>query len=64
MSKECIDRINTTIRKQTNKNQWRSTDAVVTWFQNIESKDISSLKKNRYCGFLYVYIKEPYDEFY
>ena len=41
MSKECIDRINTIIRKQTNVNQWRNTDAVVTWFQNIENKDIS-----------------------
>ena len=30
VSKECIDRINTIIRKQTNKNQWRNTDAVVT----------------------------------
>ena len=41
MSKECIDRINTIIRKQTNVNRWRNTDAVVTWFQNIENKDIS-----------------------
>ena len=41
MSKEYIDRINTTIRKKTtNVNQWRNTDAVVTWFQNIENKDI------------------------
>ena len=41
MSKECIDRINTIIRKQTYVNQWRNTDAVLTWFQNIENKDIS-----------------------
>ena len=41
MSKECIDRINTIIRKQTNVNRWRNTDTVVTWFQNIENKDIS-----------------------
>ena len=41
VSKEYIDRINTTIRKKTtNVNQWRNTDAVVTWFQNIENKDI------------------------
>ena len=45
MSKECIDRINTIIRKQTNVNRWRNTDAVVTWFQNIENKDISLFLK-------------------
>ena len=28
-----------------NVNQWRKTDAVVTWFQNIENKGISSFIK-------------------
>ena len=40
-SKEYIDSINKIIREKTNANQWRNTDAVVTWFQNIENKDIS-----------------------
>ena len=45
VSKEYIDSIKKSIREKTNVNQWRNTDAVVTWFQNIENKDISSFIK-------------------
>ena len=45
VSKEYIDSIKKSIREKTNENQWRNTDAVVTWFQNIENKDISSFIK-------------------
>ena len=40
-SKEYIDSINKIITEKTNVNQWRNTDAEVTWFQNIENKNIS-----------------------
>ena len=39
--KEYLDSINKIIREKTNVNQWRNTDADVTWFQNIENTDIS-----------------------
>ena len=45
VSKEYIDSINKIIREKTNVNQWRNTDAVITWFQNIENKEISSFIK-------------------
>ena len=45
VSKEYIDNINKIIREKTNVHQWRNTDPVVTWFQNIENKDISSFIK-------------------
>ena len=45
VNKEYIDSINKIIREKTNVNQWRNTDAVVTWFQNIENKEISSFIK-------------------
>ena len=44
VSKEYTDSINKTIREKINVNQWRNT-AVVTWFQNIENKDISFFVK-------------------
>ena len=45
VSREYIDNINKIIIEKTNVNQWRNTDAVITWFQNIENKDISSFIK-------------------
>ena len=45
VSKEHIDIINKTIIEKTDVNQWRNTDAVVTWFQNTENKDINSFIK-------------------
>ena len=45
VSKEYIDSINKIIREKANVNQWRNTDAVVTGFQNIENKEISSFIK-------------------
>ena len=46
VSKEYIDIIKQLLEKKTtNVNQWRNTDAVVTWFQNIENKDICSFIK-------------------
>ena len=45
VSKEYIDSINKIVREETNVNQWRNTDAVLTWFQNIENKEISSALK-------------------
>ena len=45
LSKEHIDNINKILREKTNVNQLRNTDAVVTWFKNIENKHISSFIK-------------------
>ena len=33
-----MDTINENIRKQTNVNQWKNTEQVITWFKNIKSK--------------------------
>ena len=41
VSKEHTDTINKIIREKTYVKQWRNTDAVVMWFQNIKNKDIS-----------------------
>ena len=51
MSKEYIDSINKIITEKTNVNQWRKSDAVVTWFQNIQNKDISSFIKLDFVDF-------------
>ena len=45
VSKEYINSINRVIRKKNNVNQWRNTDAIVTWFKSIESKNIISFLK-------------------
>ena len=37
-----MDTINENIRKQTNVNQWKNTEQVITWFKNIKSKKTSS----------------------
>ena len=51
MSKEYIDGINKIITEKTNVNQWRKRDTVVTWFQNIQNKDISSFIKLDFVDF-------------
>ena len=51
MSKEYIDSINKIITEKTNVNQWRKRDTVVTWFQNIQNKDISSFIKLDFVDF-------------
>ena len=45
VSKHYIDQINKSIRKKLNVNQWRNTQAVITWFENIKSKSSSSVIK-------------------
>ena len=37
--------INKSIRERLNANLWRSTQAVITWFKNIQSKSSSSFIK-------------------
>ena len=38
VSKQILDRINTTIRNSTKPNQWRSTKDVISWFKAIPNK--------------------------
>ena len=38
ISKQILEKINLTIRKQSGLNQWRSTDDVIQWFKRIEAK--------------------------
>ena len=45
VSKHYIDQINNSIREKLNVNQWRNTQAVITWFKNIKSKSSSSFMK-------------------
>ena len=45
VSKHYIDQINNSIREKLNVNQWRNTQAVITWFKNIKSKSSSSFIK-------------------
>ena len=45
VSKQYIDQVNKSIREKLNVNQWRNTQAVVTWFKNIKSKSSSSFIK-------------------
>ena len=42
VSKHYINQINKSIREKLNVNQWRNTQAVITWFKNIKSKSSSS----------------------
>ena len=51
-SKTLIDKINTTIRKNSNLNQWKNTEEVITWFKN------SKFNKN------YRFIKFDITKFY
>ena len=39
ISKQILDRINSTIRSKTNSNQWRNTRSVIDWFSNIREKN-------------------------
>ena len=45
VSKHYIDQINKSIREKLNVNQWRNTQAVITWLENIKSKSSSSFTK-------------------
>ena len=45
VSKHYIDHINKSIREKLNVNQWRNTQAVITWFKNIKRKSRSSFIK-------------------
>ena len=38
VSKQLLDNINSTVRKSTKLQQWRSTSAVITWFYNLPNK--------------------------
>ena len=38
ISKNILDRINSTIAKKHNLNQWKNTTAVINWFKSIENK--------------------------
>eukprot|EP00795_Rhopilema_esculentum_P006594 gene6594-biopygen8103 len=38
ISKQILDRINTTIRNQTTLNQWKNTSSVINWFNSIPNK--------------------------
>ena len=38
ISKNILDRINSTIAKKRNLNQWKNTTAVINWFKSIENK--------------------------
>ncbi|KAL9977705.1 hypothetical protein ACROYT_G015138 [Oculina patagonica] len=38
ISKQILDRVNNSIRSQTNANQWRNTHSVIDWFSGIEDK--------------------------
>ena len=44
-SKYYIEKINENIRTTTNINQWKNTQAVITWFKFIENKRSSSFIK-------------------
>ena len=39
ISKQILDRINSTIRSKTISNQWRNTRSVIDWFSNIREKN-------------------------
>ena len=45
VSKHYIDQINKSIREKLNVNQWRNTQAAITWFKNIKNKSSSSFIK-------------------
>ena len=45
VSKHYIDQINKSIKEKLNVNQWRNTQAVITWFKNIKSESSSSFIK-------------------
>ena len=38
ISKHVLDRVNNSIRSQTNANQWRNTRSVIDWFSGIEDR--------------------------
>ena len=38
ISKNILDRINSTIAKKRNLNQWKNTTAVINWFKSIQNK--------------------------
>ena len=38
ISKQVLDRVNNSIRSQTDANQWRNTRSVIDWFSGIEDK--------------------------
>ena len=38
VSKKILDRIDSTIAKKRNFNQWKNTTAVINWFKSIENK--------------------------
>ena len=42
ISKNILDRINSSIAKKHNLNQWKNTSAVINWFRSIENKEHSN----------------------
>ena len=52
ISKTILDRINTDIRSKIQVNQWKNSDHVIQWFENIKQKDS--------CTFVQMDIKEFY----
>ena len=52
VSKTILDRINSEIRSKLQFNQWKNTDDVIEWFQNIKNKE--------YYSFVQMDIKEFY----
>ena len=45
VSKHYLDQINKSIRERLNVNQWKYTQAVMTWFKNIKTESSSSFIK-------------------
>ena len=52
ISKAKVEKINDSIKSQLNINQWKNTDQVITWFENIPNKSE--------CSFIQFDIKEFY----
>ena len=38
ISKQILEKINTDVKTATKLNQWKNTDEVITWFNNVEDK--------------------------
>ena len=45
ISKNYLEKINSTIRQETNLNQWRNTSEVIKWFNKIPNKECSTFVK-------------------
>ena len=44
VSKQILEKINNTIRSQSNFNQWRNTSTVISWFRSIPKSECKFLK--------------------